>query len=54
MLIPSVNVSFQARVAHSIPGLIRAHAMNTKAIWDLFFLYSFPITWGLYYIEAIN
>ena len=54
MVIPSVNVSFQARVAHSIPGLIRAHAMNTKAIWDLFFLYSFPITWGLYYIEAIN
>ena len=43
MLIPSVNVSFQARVANSIPGLIHVHEMNTKAIWDLFFLYSFPI-----------
>ena len=47
MLIPSVNVSFQARVANSIPGLIHAHAMNTKAIWDVFFLYPFPIPWGL-------
>ena len=47
MLIPSVNISFQARVANSIPGLIHAHAMNTKVIWDLFFLYPFPITWGL-------
>ena len=47
MLIPSVNVSFQARVANSIPGLIHAHAMNTKAISDVFFLYPFPIPWGL-------
>ena len=47
MLIPYVNVSFQARVANSISRLIRAHAMNTKAIWDVFFLYPFPIPWGL-------
>ena len=26
----TVNVSFQARVASSIPGLIHAHAINTK------------------------
>ena len=31
VIIIIVNVSFQARVANSIPGLIHAHAINTKA-----------------------
>ena len=42
-----VNVSFQARVENSISGLIYAHAINTKPMWDLFFVYSFSIPRGV-------
>ena len=43
----SVNDSFQARVVNSIPGLIHAHAINTKPnrIFSLFI--PFPIPGGV-------
>ena len=42
-----VNVSFQARVANSIPGLIHAHAINTKPNRIFSFFIPFPIPWGV-------
>ena len=38
-----VNVSFQARDANSIPGLIQAHAINTKPNRIFSFFIPFPI-----------
>ena len=42
-----VNVSFQARDANSIPGLIHAHAINTKPNRIFSFFIPFPIPWGV-------
>ena len=43
----SVKVSFQARVANSIPGLIHAQAINTKPNRIFSFFIPFPIPWGV-------
>ena len=43
----SVNDSFQARVVNSIPGLIHAHAINTKPNRIFSFFIPFPIPWGV-------
>ena len=42
-----VNDSFQARVVNSIPGLIHAHAINTKPNRIFSFFIPFPIPWGV-------
>ena len=42
-----VNDSFQPRVANSIPGLIHAHAINTKPNRIFSFFIPFPIPWGV-------
>ena len=47
IIILRVNVSFQARVVNSIPGLIRAHAINTKPNRIFSFFIPFPIPWGV-------
>ena len=47
LLILLVNVSFQVKVANSIPGLIHAHAINTKPNRIFSFFIPFPIPWGV-------
>ena len=47
IIILRVNVSFQARVVNSIPGLIHAHAINTKPNRIFSFFIPFPIPWGV-------
>ena len=42
-----VNVSFKARVANSIPGLIHVHAINAKPNRIFPFFIPFPIPWGV-------
>ena len=42
-----VNGSFQARVGNLIPGLIHAHAINTKPNRIFSFFFPFPIPWGV-------
>ena len=46
-LILLVNVSFQVKVSNSIPGLIHAHAINTKPNRIFSFFIPFPIPWGV-------
>ena len=43
-MVEFVNVSFQARVVNSIPGLIHAHAINTKPnrIFSFFIPFAIP------------
>ena len=44
LVVQFVNVSFQARVVNSIPGLIHAHAINTKPnrIFSFFIPFAIP------------